>query len=171
MANKASFTPEEWSQIASSAMVSGMAVTASDPSGLFGLLKEGMAGGLAILEARQDPQANELVKAVSNDFATPETREAIRNRLHNEFKVNHIAEIKPKALEELRAVATLLDTKAPADAAAFKSWLRDIGQKTAQAANEGGFLGFGGVPVSEAEKATLADIATALNAPAGGASA
>jgi hypothetical protein len=130
-----------------------------------------MAGGLAILDARQDPQANELVKAVSNDFATPETREAIRNRLHNEFKVSHIAEIKPKALEELRAVATLLDTKAPADAAAFKSWLRDIGQKTAQAASEGGFLGFGGVPVSEAEKATLADIATALNAPAGGASA
>jgi hypothetical protein len=171
MANKTSFTPEEWSQIASSAMVSGMAVTASDPSGLFGLLKEGMAGGWAILEARQDPQANELVKAVSNDFATPETREAIRNRLQNEFKVKDIAEIKPKALEELRAVATLLDTKAPADAAAFKSWLRDIGQKTAQAANEGGFLGFGGVPVSEAEKATLADIATALNTPAGGASA
>jgi hypothetical protein len=171
MANKTSFTPEEWSQIASSAMVSGMAVTASDPSGLFGLLKEGMAGGWAILEARQDPQANELVKAVSNDFATPETREAIRHRLQNEFKVKDIAEIKPKALEELRAVATLLDTKAPADAAAFKSWLRDIGQKTAQAANEGGFLGFGGVPVSEAEKATLADIATALNTPAGGASA
>src|SRR5262245_56912665 len=171
MANKTSFTPEEWSQIASSVMVSGMAVTASDPSGLFGLMREGMAGGWAMLEARQDPQANELVKAVSNDFATPETREASRNRLQNEFKVKDIAEIKPKALEELRAVATLLDTKAPADAAAFKGWLRDIGLKTAQAANEGGFLGFGGVPVSEAEKATLADIATALNTPAGGARA
>ena len=58
---------------------------------------------------------------------------------------------------------TLLDAKAPNDAAAFKTWLRDIGQKTAEAANEGGFFGFGGVPVSELEKATLADIANALN--------
>ena len=85
MANKTSFTPEEWSQIAGSVMVSGMAVTASDPSGLFGLMKEGMAGGWAMLEARKDPQANELVKAVSNDFATPETREAIRKGLQSKI--------------------------------------------------------------------------------------
>jgi hypothetical protein len=39
----------------------------------------------------------------------------------------------------------LLDAKAPQDAAAFKTWLRDIAQKAAEAANEGGFLGFGGV--------------------------
>src|SRR5262245_65428200 len=108
MANKTSFTPEEWSQIASSVMVSGMAVTASDPSGLFGLLKEGMAGGWAILEARQDPQANELVKAVSTDFATPETREAIRNRLQHEFNVKNIAEMQPKARADLRAVAEVI---------------------------------------------------------------
>jgi hypothetical protein len=32
----------------------------------------------------------------------------------------------------------------------------------AEASKEGGFLGFGGVQVSEAEKATLAEIAAAL---------
>ena len=31
---------------------------------------------------------------------------------------------------------------------------------------EGGFLGFGGTAVSDAEKATLADISSALNLPA-----
>jgi len=36
----------------------------------------------------------------------------------------------------------------------------------AEAAAEGGFLGFGGVQVSEAEKATLADIAKALGVDA-----
>src|SRR6185503_12742103 len=35
----------------------------------------------------------------------------------------------------------------------------------ADAAGEGGFLGFGGVRVSDAEKATLADIAKALKQP------
>ncbi len=67
-----------------------------------------------------------------------------------------------RSLANLREVSTILDTKAPDDAAAFKTWLRDISQKVAEAADEGGFMGIGGVAVSEAEKATLADIAKAL---------
>ena len=164
MANKANFTNDEWSRVVGSVMVTGMAVTASDPSGLWGLLKEGMAGGWALVEARQSSQANELIKAVAADFTAPETREATRTALQAKFKVQDVAEIKTNAIEELRAVSTLLEAKAPGDATAFKAWLRDIAQKAAEAANEGGFLGFGGVPVSEAEKATLADIAGALNA-------
>jgi len=47
------------------------------------------------------------------------------------------------------------------------AWLRGISQKVAEASMEGGFmeggfLGVGGVRVSDAEKATLADIAKAL---------
>ena len=52
--------------------------------------------------------------------------------------------------------------KAPGDAAGFKAWLGQVGQAVADAASEGGFLGFGGVQVSEAEKATLDEIAVAL---------
>jgi hypothetical protein len=37
-----------------------------------------------------------------------------------------------------------------------------VSQKVAEAATEGGFLGFGGVQVSDAERATLDDIAEAL---------
>ena len=36
------------------------------------------------------------------------------------------------------------------------------GQHVAEASKEGGFLGIGGVAVSEAEKATLTEIASAL---------
>jgi hypothetical protein len=56
----------------------------------------------------------------------------------------------------------MLDAKAPADAPAFKDWLRHISKHTAEAASEGGLLGFGGVQVSEAKKATLAEVSTAL---------
>ena len=55
-----------------------------------------------------------------------------------------------------------MDAKAPGDAAAFKGWLRQISQHVAEAATEGGFLGIGGVPVSDAEKATLKEILSAL---------
>jgi hypothetical protein len=40
------------------------------------------------------------------------------------------------------------------------------GQKVAEAATEGSFLGFGGVRVSDAEKATLDDISKALGTTA-----
>ena len=57
----------------------------------------------------------------------------------------------------------MVDAKAPDDAAAFKGWLRQISEHVAEAATEGGgFLGIGGVPVSEAEKATLTEISSAL---------
>jgi hypothetical protein len=45
---------------------------------------------------------------------------------------------------------------------AFKGWLRQISQHDAEVSKEGGFLGVGGVAVSEAEKATLTEISNAL---------
>jgi len=40
MADKTSFTPEEWARVVASPLLVGMAITAADPSGV-GLLKEG----------------------------------------------------------------------------------------------------------------------------------
>ena len=59
MATKSNFTSEEWGKLLASPMVAGMAITAADPGGLWSLLKEGMAGGWALLEARQNTQANQ----------------------------------------------------------------------------------------------------------------
>ena len=48
MANKHDFTPEEWTKVLESIMVAGVAVSAADPSGLRGTLKEAAAGSLAL---------------------------------------------------------------------------------------------------------------------------
>ena len=163
MATKSNFTAEEWGRLLSSPMIAGMAITAADPGGIWGLLKEGMAGGWALLEARQNAQANPLVKAVAEDFATAEGRTAARTALQTRFTGGKLEGLKDAALAELRAISGILDAKAPEDAAAFKAWLQEVAQKAAEAGNEGGFLGFGGVAVSESEKATLAEIAVALS--------
>ena len=55
VASKSNFSPDEWSRIVGSPMATGMAVTAADPNGLWGLMKEGMVSGWAMLKARQDP--------------------------------------------------------------------------------------------------------------------
>ena len=163
MASKANFTPEEWAKVLSSPMVAGMAITAADPSGVWGLLKEGMASSWSLLEARQSAQANSLVKAVAEDFTTAEGRTAARTAMQARFKGAQLSGLKDIAIAELRNVSAILDAKAPADAPAFKAWLKEIAQKAAEAGTEGGFLGFGGVAVSDAEKATLAEISTALD--------
>jgi hypothetical protein len=167
MANKSSFTPEEWSRLVASPVVASMAITAADPGGLWSLLQESMSSGWALLEAKQNAQATPLVKAVADDIANSETRNAVRESFQSQFKGSQFADVKRKAIEELHAVSGLLDAKAPDEAAAFKSWLWSVAQKSAEAGKEGGFLGFGGVAVSDAEKATLAEIATALGNPAG----
>jgi hypothetical protein len=162
MANKTTFTPEEWKQVLESVMLSGMAVTAADPSGLIGVLKESMATGRSLLTARSDPESNELVRAVAAEYETSEGRQAAREQLKATLQGSKAADVRAKSIAALHDVAALLDAKAPADAPGFKTWLQHIASGAADAANEGGFLGFGGVQVSEKERATLNDVSSAL---------
>jgi hypothetical protein len=160
MTDKANFTKEEWTLLLESPMIAGMAVTAADPSGLWGL---SFAGGTALTKAMAGADTNALVKAVVTDFSSSEGQTAARDGLKAKFADSQPTELKVKAIDSLRQISALLDAKAPGDAAAFKAWLRQISQSTAEAANEGGGLfGIGGVQVSDAEKATLAEISTAL---------
>jgi hypothetical protein len=125
-------------------------------------LKESFASGNALLTAKTDPGSDALIKAVVADFETAEGRSTARDGLKEKLTGGKPAEIKARCIETLRQAGALVDTKAPGDAAAFKGWLRQISQHVAEASKEGGFLGIGGVPVSEAEKATLAEISNAL---------
>ena len=155
MANKNDFTPEEWTKVLESIMVAGIAVSAADPSGLWGTLKEAAAGSLALAAAKRDPNSNELIKAAIADFETSSEGSILAMR-------ERFSQAEPTELASLREVSAIVDAKAPDEAAAFKTWLRKISQKVAEAAVEGSFLGFGGVRVSDAETATLRDISKAL---------
>jgi hypothetical protein len=167
MATKQSFTPDEWTQILESTMLAGIAVSAAEPSGLWGTLKEFLANTSALNESKLDPDSNELVKAVIADFATAEGRSDIQKALQKRFAdAAKPADYIQRSLDSLRKVAAILEANAPGDAPAFKAWLRGISQKVAEASLEGGFLGFGGIQVSEAETTTLRDIAEALGTTA-----
>jgi hypothetical protein len=162
MANKASFTPDEWTKVLQSVVLSGIAVSAAEPSGLWGTLKEGLATGRALQEAKGDTGTSELVKAVVADLDTTEGQAIARDGLQKKLLGSKPGEIKKISVDALREVAAIVDAKAPADAASFKTWLRGVSKLVADASTEGGFLGFGGVEVSDAEKATLSEISTAL---------
>lgn len=166
MSNKQNFKPDEWTKILEGTMLAGMAVTAAEPSGLWGALKEAFASSSALAAAKSNAGSNELVKSVVADFETKEGRSAVQEALRQHLAGAKPAEAVQRSLANLREVSAILDAKAPQDAAAFKTWLRAISQNVAEASSEGGFLGFGGVKVSDAEKATLADISKALGTSA-----
>ena len=109
-----------------------------------------------------DTDSNELIKAVVDAFATSEGRAASRDGLKEQLAGKGPADGKIACLEILGTVDSILSAKAPRDSAAFKKWLRQISQNVAEASSEGGFLGIGGVVVSDAEKATVSEISRVL---------
>src|SRR4051794_326513 len=102
MANKASFTPQEWVLLLQSPMMAGMAVSAAEPGGLFGMLQESFATGKLLVQATSDTTANELVKAVAADYAPAEGRKAASEGLKAELGGGPPGDIKAKALDALR---------------------------------------------------------------------
>ena len=142
MANKTSFTPDEWTKLLESPMMAGLAITAAEPSGLWGLLKESLSSGWALLEARTSGP-NELIKALATDFGTSEGRAAARDGVQARLSGSKPAEIRDKAIAALREAAAIVDAKAPAEADAFKEWLKQIAQKAAEASTEGAFWALG----------------------------
>ena len=159
MATKADFTAEEWKQIQRAPFMAGLAVVAASPSGPFGVVKELFAVGKMLGAVKTQGTSNDLIKALVADI------EAGAKDLSApaEMKGKTPEQVKSYAIESLRQVAALIDKKTkPDEAQGFKQWLVSVAQKVAEAAKEGGFLGFGGTQVSEQEAATIKELSTAL---------
>ncbi len=160
MAAKDAFTAEEWARVVAAPMLAGIAVTAAEPGGLWGAVKESVAVAGAVRAAKAD--ADPLVAEVAAAYETAEGRDMARAALKSQARGKKPAEVVEAAIGELSAVASLVAAKAPAAGPGFRDWLKAIAAKVAEAGAEGGFLGFGGEKVSAAETATLDRIATAL---------
>jgi len=161
MTLKDSFTPEEWARVVAAPMVAGIAVTAADPGGIFGAVRESFAVAGAVQQAKA-ADAAPLLGEIAAAYDSSEGRDMAREVLKEQAKGKAPAAIVDAALAELAAASALVAAKAPEAAPAFRAWLKTIAERVAEAGTEGGFLGFGGAKVSAAEKATLDRIATAL---------
>jgi hypothetical protein len=163
MTSKRDFTEEEWARLVRSPFVAGMAISLADPGGPIETLKESMATAKPILETAKSGGENELIDAVAKDVAAKAQQ-----------RENPMKDFRPKGamageeiLEELRAANAVVTEKAsPEDAQAFREWLLGAAQRAADAAKEGGFMGFGAEQVSEGEQRMLDKLREVLAAPA-----
>ena len=162
MTTKADFTEEEWTRLGRSPLVAGMAISLADPGGPIEALKETNAAVKSVLEAAQGGDHGEFVQAVAQDVAAKVQR-----------RENPLADFKPKGtqapveiLDELRAVNSLLVEKTtPEETEQFRDWLKSSAQSTANAAKEGGFLGFHAQRVSEGEQQMLDRLGEVFSGP------
>jgi len=163
MTAKADFTDEEWTRLKRAPFVAGMAISLSDPGGPIELVKETAAAVKTVVGAVEQGGRGELVQAVAAEAAAD--AKTHKNPLHD---------FKPKGalagqmvLEELTGVNAIVSAKAsPEDAEAYRTWLKDAAREAADAAKEGGFLGFHAVRVSEGEQRMLDKLGEALAPPA-----
>ena len=150
MTSKADYTDDEWAALRRAPVVAGFAVSLADPGGPIELTKESMA---AMRAAGAPPSDDELLVAVSQDALAQQQQ---RNNVLKEIDLK-AATAREQIVDELRRVNEILSAKAtPEEAEAFRAWLMQTAQETAEAAKEGGFLGIGATRVSEGEQAMLA---------------
>ncbi len=68
-------------------------------------------------------------------------------------------------LEDLSATAAVVSAKAtPEEAQGWRAWMVAVAQAAADAAKEGGFMGFGAELVSQRERDMMARVAKAVGA-------
>jgi hypothetical protein len=158
MTAKEHFTDDEWASILQAPMLAGLAVTAADPGGLWGAIKEGAGIARSLAEAKAGGDAGSLVSEVGAAFDSADGRRTAQEGVKALVSGKKPAEVTAAAVVRLGEIKALVDAKAPAQSTAFKAFLKTTAQTVAEAGTEGGFLGFGGEKVSDAEKKTLADI-------------
>lgn len=142
MAGKSDFTEQEWETLHKGVTGAGLLVSVSDRS-FFDSFKE--AGALArhLAGARKD-SSSQLV------------RELAETRGMGFGVTSSPAEIESETLEALRSSVATLESKAPDEVEAYKSFVLDVAESVAEAA-EGG---------SEVEGAVVEKIRSALDGAA-----
>jgi hypothetical protein len=161
MSSKADFTDSEWETLRRAPMVGGMAITFADPGGPIEVLKETSA--VLKFVTAESAAREDLVGEIARDV-----------RALAQQRKNPLADFKPRGslagkeiLDELgRAVAIVTEKGSPEEAAAFRAWLLECAKRAADAAKEGGFMGFNAVRVSEGEERMLTELASTLGVDA-----
>jgi len=158
MTTKADFSEEEWATLVRAPMVAGAAISLADPGGPIEVFKE-TAAVLKVITGSASEERDDLVGEVSREVR------ALAQQRHNP-----LGDFKPRGalagqeiLDELGRANGLVASKGtPEEAEAFRAFILECAQRAAEAAKEGGFLGFHAELVSQGEKDMLEQLRSVL---------
>jgi hypothetical protein len=159
---KTDFTAQEWEVLRDAPHLVMLSVATAGSSGPFGSLKEAFASAGAIVEAAKSK--NELLREICQREELKGAQQALQQSIKSAGDYKALRDqLQTAAAEKATAANALLKQKgSPDDLQAFRDFLLNVAEKTAQAAKEGSFLGFGGERVSEGERTVIKKISNAL---------
>jgi hypothetical protein len=157
---KSNFSEEEWSRIVRAPFVAGMSISLADPGGP---IEAAMETTATLRSATNPPSREELLTEVALDIQAEIQQK--RNPLKGyRASAPGTAPSGEQVLAELSAVHAIVAARAtPEETAGFGQWLVATAQAAADAAKEGGFLGFGAEQVSKGEQAMLDQVRAAVS--------
>jgi hypothetical protein len=156
MSKQTDYTAEDWKTLVSAPVAAGLVITLSDMSGPIGLAKEAFAVAKGVSESTAET-SSELIKSIAESVKAQGMRPEIPHTAGGSPEI-----IKQGVIDLCKKACAIVKQKSPAEADDYKRWLLSLAQRTADASKEGGFLGFGGTQVSEAEHAALKSFSEAL---------
>jgi hypothetical protein len=163
---KAAFNADEWNLLRALPPLVSAGVAAADPSGLIGSFQEAAGGMKGMAESLQKAGGLELAKELLADKSLPSMPDA-RSMMGEGAREQQLGNFRAAVLAKVREGLDLLKRKGtPEEVAAYREMLLAAADRAANAAKEGGFLGFGGERVSAAEKSFLVELKGAVDAAA-----
>jgi hypothetical protein len=162
VSNKNDYSAEEWQLLLDVPMMVGAAVMVIGKSGI-GTIKESFTIAQQTLGAIKTYPDNELIQAVLASRIKDKEKSSIESFSNPMLKLPP-GEFMDAVLEKCSAANKVLASQSnSAETGEYKDWIKEIADKVAHAASEGGILGFGGTQFSENEKLAINDIHAALN--------
>jgi hypothetical protein len=142
----------DWDRVIAGPVAALYLVASADPSGPVGAVKEAKAAHEALIAAAGKAEPTSLIASAFTGGMTAESVATIRS----------FARSRGELLDALKASIAAVRQRSPAESGAYNALIQTVGTAAAEAATEGGFLGFGGTKVSKDEQAALEQIRTAI---------
>jgi hypothetical protein len=158
MTGKTDFTEEEWASLVRSPMVAGLAITIADPGGPIEAVKETSAVA-KVVNFTANEERDDLVGHLAREIR------ALAEQHHNPIGgwKPQGPDPKQEIVDEIGRAGQIVTAKGtPEEAEAYRAWILECAQRAADAAKEGGFMGFHAERVSQGEKDMLARLGSAL---------
>ena len=147
MTGQADFSAEEWELVLEAPPAAGVIVVMAESGGTF---RETFSMAKAYAEARQQHGASQLLDEIVS------TKPKVDRSRHGSFE-----ELKDHGLQKLRDAVAVLERKAtPEEVDDYRRFVLTLTERVAAAHKEGG------QQVSDAERAAIDEIASALGSPA-----
>ena len=160
MLTKNDFSAADWNTLRDTQYLVGLATLMAGSSGL-GTIKESIAIAQSIMENQSSNVP--FIRDLTSKAEMQASQGSLKQRLGGAEAAPTKENLQRLSLDQVRASMAILNGKADAaESDAYRKLIYGVAENVANAASEGGFLGFGGTRVSSGEQSYLEELRNTL---------